>query len=412
MPNYFWKGIKEGNYAEGEISALSNDEAAFLLRKDKIIITSLAETASSKRAVKSSQKEKKLKKPPKSIPSIEVVIFTKKLAAMVRSGLPILETIKMLQEQTEHSGMRYVITEIYTDVERGVGLSDAFSKHTSVFDNVYINMLRAGESSGQIDEFMAKLVEGMEKQQAIRKKVKKALSYPVILLCVAVGVIALMMIYVVPVFQDMFKNHDGGLPGPTQLVVSISEFIRNPAGGGLLAATLVGTFVGIRYTMKTSASFRYKIHQLILKLPVVGDLTRNSSLTKIAMVQGNLTAAGVSVLESIDIATRSLDNDVIKEAMTEVKRGVYSGSPLSELFKKRSEIFPITFSAMVQVGERTGRLDEMFASITQYYEEETESSVEQLTGMLEPIMIVFLGGTIGFVLVAMYLPMFAMGQTI
>lgn len=412
MSNFVWKGIRAGQYAEGEISALNEDEAAFLLRRDKVIITSLIEAAGGKKKGKDKAETAGETKPPKSVPLNELVLFTKKLATMVRSGLPILEAVKMLRQQTEHKGMRYVISTIHADIERGTGLSDAFAKHAQVFDSVYVNMLRAGEASGKIDEFMLRLVEGMVKAQAIRKKVKSALSYPAMLLVVAVGVVAIMMVYVVPVFQDMFKNQPGGLPAPTQMVVNISEFIRDPLRGGAAVALVVALALGLRAAIRLNAKLRLQVHQLILRLPVFGPIVLKSSLAKIAMIQGNLTGAGVSVLESIDIATRSLNNMVIQNAMTDVKRGVFSGSPLSELFERRAEIFPLTFSAMVQVGERTGRMDEMFGAIASYYEEETETDIGRLASLIEPVMIVFLGGTIGFILVAMYMPMFAVGQTL
>ena len=413
MAFFAWKGIKDGKPAEGQVEARDRNDASAQLMQQKTIVTSISEVGGSKKRKSKKTKEVQMaKKPPRSVPLDDVALFTKKLATMIRSGLPILETIKMLRDQTEHKGMKYVVNEIYNDVETGTGLSDAFNKHRQVFDNVYINMLRAGESSGQIDEFMAKLVEGMQKQQAIRKKVKGALSYPIILLTVAIGVITLMMIYVVPVFQDMFKSAEGGLPAPTQIVVNISGFLRDPAGGGLLAGIIITSVVAFKTAIRRSIKFKRAVDQTVMKLPVVGELVRNSSLAKIAMIQGNLTAAGVSVIDSLDIATRSLDNTVVQDAMNSIKRGVFGGAPLSDLYKREEHIFPMTFSAMVQVGERTGRMDEMLASMAEYYEEETEASVDALTGLLEPVMIVFMGSTIGGTLVAMYLPMFAMGQAL
>lgn len=412
MANFVWRGIKSGKYAEGEIGALNADEAAYLLKKDKVIITSLIETSPSKKKKNQADGDRRTKKAPSSVPLSVLAIFTKKMAVMVRSGLPILETLKMLGRQTENAGMRYVIEQIYADVEGGTGLSDAFARHPQVFDSVYVNLLRAGETSGRLDEFMSQLMDNMIKTQAIRKKVKSALSYPIILLTVAIAVIMLMMIYVVPVFQDMFKNSAHGLPAPTQLVVNISEFLRSPMGGGLLAGSVGFSILAFKVALKSSPAFKARVDALVLKIPVVGQLTLNSSLAKVAMIQGQLAAAGVSVLETIDIVVSSLTNVVLQNAMTDVKRGVYSGSPLSELYERRPEVFPMTFSAMVQVGERTGRLDEMFAAVANYYEEETETDIERLTGMLEPLMIVFLGGVIGFILVAMYMPMFALGQAI
>lgn len=412
MADFYWKGVQSGKYADGSITAINKEEAAYMLRQDKVIITSL-DLISGKEVKKEKAKSVKTKaQKSQSVPIKEVIVFTKKLETMMRSGLPVLETIAMLKEQTTHPGMSFVIGEIYADIERGVPLSEAFSKHPKVFDNVYINMLKAGESSGQIDAFMKRLVEGMEKSQAIKKKVKGALTYPTILLVVASLVIAIMMIFVVPIFEDMFKGTENGLPLPTQIVVNISNFLRDPMGGGLMLGVIIVTFLLFRFAIKSNTNFRRSVHNFLLKLPVVGELAKNSSMAKIAMIQGNLTGAGVAVIEAIEIASRSVDYLPIQEAMSDVKRGVFSGAPLSELYAKYPNIFSKTFTAMVAVGERTGRMDEMFQSITNYYEEETDSSVDKLTASLEPIMMVFMGIAIGGILVAMYMPMFSMGDAI
>ena len=236
--------------------------------------------------------------------------------------------------------------------------------------------------------------------------------YPTILLIVAIAVIAIMMIYVVPVFQDMFSGFAGGLPAVTQMVINISEFVRDPWGGGLLLASVVGFIVVVMQMVKRSYKFRKRFHRLVLKLPLFGTLVQKSALAKLSMVQGNLSAAGVPVLESLDICASAMTNLIIKEATIEVKRGVFSGEPLSELYQKESKIFPTTFHAMVSVGEKTGNMEEMFTTISNYYEEEMDEVVDRLTAMLEPVMIVFMGATIGFILLAMYTPMFMMGETL
>jgi type IV pilus assembly protein PilC len=318
----------------------------------------------------------------------------------------------MLEKQTEHPNLKQIIGQIHDDIESGTPLSDAFVKHDKVFNNVYVNLLRAGESSGQVDLFLQKLVVGMEKDEKIRSSIKGAMMYPIILFIVAMGVIALMMVFVVPVFQEMFANTPGGLPAITQVVVDVSEFIRDPVRGGLLSAVLVGSFMFLSMLIKKSYKARRTWHKIVLKMPLIGNLVRKSSLAKIAMIQGNLTAAGVPVMEALDISATSNNNIVIQEAMIEVKRGVYSGEPLSKLFEKNPDVFLATFTAMISVGEKTGNMEEMFESISLYFEEETDEAVTSLTSMLEPIMIVFMGITIGFILVAMYTPMFRMGETL
>jgi len=406
---YKYKGIQGNQYTDGKVEALNKDEAAFKLKEQKIIITSLEKISGEEVAIEKGKKNKRIKK---KVPIHEVIVFTKKLETMVRAGLPILETISMLEQQTEQRALKYIIGQIHNDVESGIPLSDAFAKHPYVFNNVYINLLRAGESSGKVDLFLSKLVIGMEKDEKIRSSIKAALTYPIVLLVVAMAVIILMMVFVVPVFQDMFKGVPGGLPATTQIVVDISEFMRDPMGGGLSAIILIVMIVSLSALVKSNYKIRRSWHKFILKLPLFGELIQKSALSKIAMIQGNLTAAGVPVMEALDIAATSNDNIVIKEAMIEVKKGVFSGDPLSVLFGRDSSIFPATFTAMTSVGEKTGNMEEMFESIARYYEEEMDITIAQLTSMLEPIMIVFMGVTIGFILVAMYTPMFQMGQTI
>ena len=409
---YSYKGVQDNKYIEGDIGALNKDEAAYKLKEQRIIITSLEKLSGSEEVKEKKVDLKKTTKAPKKVPIHEVIVFTKKLETMIRAGLPILETIDMIKNQTEDKGLKWIIGDIHRSVESGTSLSDSFAKYPRIFNNVYINLLRAGESSGKVDLFLKKLVIGMEKDEKIRSSIKSALTYPIVLLVVATSVIILMMIYVVPVFQEMFAGVEGGLPAPTQIVVNASEFLRDPLRGGVLAVTIVGAIVAISTAVKKSYKLRKFWHKLILKLPLFGELIKKSALSKIAMIQGNLTAAGVPVIEALDISASSVDNIIIKEAMVDVKRGVFSGEPLSKLFENKKNIFPMTFTAMVSVGEKTGNMEEMFESIALYYEEEMDVTVGMLTEMLEPIMIVFMGVTVGFILVAMYMPMFQMGGTL
>ena len=413
MALYAWKGLRDGKYADGRVEAINRDEAAFKVKEQKVIITSLVRVSGSEEKnevkhtgfnLRSSRRKK--------VPVKELVLFTKKFETMVRAGLPVLDTLALISDQIEHKAMKIVTEEIRNDVEAGTPLSDSFAKHPQVFDNVYINLLRAGETAGKLDLFLSKLVIGIEKSQKIRADIKKAMMYPTILLIVAVIVIAIMLIFVVPVFQSIFEGVPGGLPVATRAVVAISDFLRNPLGGGVLLAGIVGTIVFLRLMIAGSYRFRRVFHRFILTMPLVGELVRRSALAKISMIQGNLAAAGVPVLEALDISSSAVNNVVIQEATTEIKRGVFSGEPLSELFQKVPKIFPPTFSSMISVGEKTGNMEEMYESISSYYEEEMDTTIERLTSMLEPIMIVFMGGTIGFILVAMYTPMFQVGQTL
>lgn len=413
MPVYAWKGLKDSQYATGRIEGINREEAAFKVKEQKVIITSLVRLSGAEVVEKTpSETSQPTRQRGKKVPVKELVIFTKKLEAMMRAGLPILDTIILIIDQVENKTMKAVIEQIKVDVESGTPLSDAFGKHPIVFDEIYVNLLKAGESSGKMDTFLGKLVEGIEKSQKIRAKIKSAMVYPTILLIVAIAVIAIMMIYVVPVFQEMFSGFAGGLPAVTQMVIDTSEFVRDPLGGGVLLVSVVGAIIILAQSIKRSYKFRRRFHRFVLKLPLFGGLIQKSALAKLSMVQGNLSSAGVPVLESLDICASAMTNLVIKEATIEVKRGVFSGEPLSELYQKVPKIFPSTFYAMVSVGEKTGNMEEMFTSISNYYEGEMDDIVDRLTAMLEPIMIVFMGATIGFILLAMYTPMFMMGETL
>ncbi len=408
---YSYKGIHDNKYTEGKVTALNKDEAAYKLKEDKIIITSLVKVSGKEEARKEKKESKKATKIPKKIPVAEVITFTKKFETMVRAGLPILETIKMIEEQTDHKGFKLMISAIHQSVETGNTLSDSFEKYPGAFDNIYINLLRAGESSGKVQLFLSKLVVNMEKQQKIKSSIKSAMTYPIILLIVATAVVSLMLIFVVPVFEEMFASKEGGLPASTQAVVNMSAFIRDPMKGGVLAFLLVAIFMSASFSIKKNYKIRKSWHKLVLKLPLFGGLVNKSSLSKIAMIQGNLRAAGVPEMESLDIAASASNNLVIKEAMDDVRRGVFSGEPLSQLFEKTPSIFPPSFIALISVGERTGNMEEMYGSIASYYESEMDIVIARLTSMLEPIMMVFMGVTVGGILVAMYTPMFQMGET-
>lgn len=409
---YSYKGIQSNKYTEGQITALNKDEAAFKLKEDKIIITSLVKLSGKETKPQKELKIKSSKRASKKIPANEVIVFTKKFETMVRAGLPILETISMIEKQTKHKGFKLIIQDIHNSVESGTTLSDSFEKYSDVFDTVYINLLRAGESSGKVQLFLQKLVINMEKQEKIKSDIKSALTYPIILLIVATAVVVLMMIFVVPVFQDMFANNPGGLPGSTQMVVNISDFMRDPLKGGVLAVSIISIFFIASFLIKKNYKLRRFWHSIVLKIPLFGGLVNKSSLAKISMILSNLRAAGVPEMEALDIAANASTNIVIQNSMIDIKRGVFSGEPLSKLFAKSPSIFTPSFIALVSVGEKTGNMEEMYGSIASYYEGEMDVTISRLTSMLEPIMMVFMGVTIGGILVAMYTPMFQMGEVL
>lgn len=429
MAVFHWKGTDGSEDREGDIEAANQDDAAAQLQNMGIIPTDIILLGGEEEFVpapvaatpaargKEAQNKDKFAGPevnfrPAKVTNKELIVFTKKLATMVDAGLPIMKTLIMLRDQAETPNFQKVVNNIYKSVEAGSTLSESFMKFPTVFDTVYVNLLRAGETSGKLTVFLHKLVVQIEKAQKIKKKVKGALMYPIILLCVAGAVIGLMMVKVVPVFANMFGSMGGSLPAPTQLIVDISDFLRDPMKGGILVGTIVFAIVSFKYTLKKNVNVRRKFDKIMLKAPVLGDIIQRSTLAKIAMIEGNLSAAGVSVLDALDIVSRSMTSEPYKDSFADVKKGVAEGKTLSALYASFENLYPPTFAQMIAVGEETGNVDGMFEATAMYYEEEFDMAVDRLTEMLEPIMIIFMGITVGFIIVAMYMPIFQMGSMV
>jgi type IV pilus assembly protein PilC len=409
MKLYNWEGFENNIPRSGMVEAVDKDKAIAQISRQGIIVTEIIEIENEEEEKKNKGKLKKYN--PRKIKNKDKIIFTKKLATMVRSGLPIMKTLRMLEDQAENPHLQLVAKTIREDVEGGNTLSDAFNQHKNVFDIIYINLLKAGESSGKLTVFLDKLVIHLDKIEKIRRKVRGALMYPIILFFVALAVITLMLVKVVPVFQQMFSSMGHDLPAPTQAIVNISEFVRDPSKGGVAVLTIFAIIYIIKKLREKNAKFKEKFDEKLLHIPLIGDVIIKSTLSKIAMIMANLSSAGVSVIESLNIISRSLANIVFLKALEEIKKGVAEGKQISFLFSSH-KVFPPTFYQMIAVGEETGRLDEMLESIANYYEEEFDIVVEKLTELLEPIMIVFMGITVGFIIVAMYMPIFQIGKAV
>lgn len=407
---FLWKGLQAGDFSSGVMDALTEEEAVYLLKQQGVIITEIYSDESvdpaktTKAATADTPKNLKRVK----IKGKQLLLFTRKLSAMLGSGLAVVPALEMLRDQSEEKGMRQLLSEVVDDVNAGIPISKALEKYPDTFDSVYINLIRAGESSGSLESFLQKICVSLEKKIKIISSLKSALTYPMILLIVAVGVIMVMMTFVVPVFAEMYSGNGAPLPGPTAVVMSISDFIRSPMALVLLII-LVGFFIVLRQKIKTNLALKTKFDKKVLDLPVFGDLIRNSAIARLASVLANLVSAGVGLIEALEIARQSINNEYIKEGIENIKRKVYSGNTLESIMKDDPR-FPETFKAFVGVGEKTGKLNDMLGSIANFYEDEFDGSVDKLSQMLEPAMILFLGITIGFILVAMYMPIFSMGK--
>ena len=326
---------------------------------------------------------------------------------MVKAGLPILNVLQMLRDQLENPTLKEVIEDIRKSLEGGVTLSKCFEKYPNYFDNVYVNLIKAGEASGKLDVFLLKIVDSLEKKEKIKKKIKGALMYPGIMFTVAIVVSVFMLVKVVPVFAKMYDGMGVALPGPTAVIMNMSNFLRG-TGGLLMLIIVLSAYFTFKYLTTKNPKIRFWWHGKVLKLPVFGQMILKSLLARIALIMGNLSAAGVNLLESIEIAKSVSNNDVVTQALENVKKGVFSGDTLTKLFLKEP-LFPPTFSQLISVGEQTGSLDEMFTSVSNYYESEFDNEVENMSSLIEPIMIVFMGTLIGGLMIAMYSPIFNVG---
>ncbi len=406
---FTYKGISAGKYVEGTIEAINQDEASFKLKEQKIIITKLIRTKK-KAAEKKKGAGGGLSLFKKKIKPEDVVIFSKQFATMVKAGLPILNVLSMLRDQLEHPELKIIVEDIRKNLEGGLTLSKCFEKYPKIFDNVYINLIKAGEASGKLDVFLMKLVDSLEKREKVKKKIKSALTYPVVMFVVAITVMVFMLVKVVPIFAEMYEGMGVALPTPTAVIMNASNFMRGTGGLVLLIVSVTG-FIIFKYLTTKVPAIRYKWHGRVLKMPVFGDMILKSLIARISLIMGNLSSAGVNLLESIEIAKQVSNNDVVTQALENVKKGVFSGDTLTKLFLKEPT-FPPTFSQLISVGEQTGNLDEMFTSVSNYFEEEFDTAVDNMSSLIEPIMIVFMGTMIGGLMIAMYSPIFNVGAII
>ena len=410
MEAFTYKGISDGKYVQGDIEAINLDEASHLLKEQKIIITNITKSKKKKADTKKKSSSFSFLSKKKKAKMEDILIFSKQFATMVKAGLPILQVLAMLRDQMENPGIKDIIEDIRKSLEGGVNLSKCFEKYPQYFDNVYVNLIKAGEASGKLDVFLLKIVESLEKREKVKKKIKSALMYPAIMFSVAITVSAFMLVKVVPVFAKMYDGMGLELPAATATIMAMSDFLRG-TGGKIILFGGLASFFGFKFITKKNAAVRFRWHKQVLKLPLFGDMILKSLLARISLILGNLSAAGVNLLESLEIAKSVSNNDVVTDALENVKKGVFSGDTLTKLFLKEP-LFPPTFSQLISVGEQTGQLDEMFNSVAAYYEEEFDTTVDNMSSLIEPIMIVFMGIMIGGLMIAMYSPIFNVGAII
>ena len=399
-----WKGLNKNNFAEGEIEAEEKDDAIYLLRQEGITVTTLEPIG------KPEKKKKARKSTSAKITDKELLLFTKKLGTMMKAGLAIVPALEMLQVQNENPSFSPIIEELLLQINAGVPLSQCLERHPALFDNVYVNLIKAGEASGNLDTFLDRITFSLEKSIKIKKAIKSAMMYPIILLCVAFSVVGVMMVFVVPVFVDIFGEAGIELPAATKIVMHISDFLRSWVAIIFFGGLIVG-FQVLKKVLQSNEALMLSFDKGIFNVPVVGKLIKDSIMARMAMILTNLIAGGVNLVEALEIVKNSISNTKIQASLEKVKREIYSGRPFSTSLRDTKD-FPETMCGFIAVGEETGKLNEMLNTVALYYEEEFDDSVDAFSQLLEPLMIVFLGVVIGFILVAMYTPIFQMGTAI
>ena len=411
MPQFEYAGMQNGKSVTGFIIATDQADAGKKLRAQKINPTKLNVSNNDGDADPEPATFLGMQVHSDKLKEIDIMMFTKKLETMIKSDLPIMDALKLARRQAKMPGMIKVTKSLIDDLNQGHSFSEGLEKFPQYFDDSYINMIRAGESSGQLAKFLNKIVELAEKKIKITKDIKGALTYPVILLTVALLVTIVMLIKVVPIFAEIYGSLGAELPASTQKVIIASEFMKDPSRGGVLFGTIFTALTINWYLTKKMYNLRKFWHGLSLKLPAFGDLIMKSIYAKIAMVLANLLSAGVSIIDALDISSKVTNNILVKEGIDRVKIEILEGKSLSQLFAQEP-IFPMEFSEFMKVGEKTGSVDEMFTSIAVYYEAEVDNAVGGVKALLEPVMIVLIGAIIAGLLLTLYQPIFSMGDVI
>ncbi|MDQ3948771.1 MAG: type II secretion system F family protein [Gemmatimonadota bacterium] len=379
-----------GQLKSATIEAKTREEVVAQLRKQKLTVVKVDEQVKKKSGGKIAMRD--------------IVIFTRQFATMINAGLPLVQALDILAKQSENPALKEVTRQVVFDVESGHTVADALRKHPKAFTELYVNMVAAGEAGGILDTILLRLAVFLEKNDALVRKVKGAAIYPGVILSVAVIAIGVLLLFVIPVFKEMFSSVGMALPLPTRVVIALSEFLQGywwGVAGGIMAAV----WLTKRYYATNDG--RRQIDAALLKFPVLGDVLRKSAVSRFTRTLGTLISSGVSILEGLEITAKTAGNRVIQDAIMESRASIAGGESIAAPLEK-SQVFPPMVISMIAVGEQTGGLDEMLSKIADFYDEEVDAAVSGLLSMMEPVMIVFLGVVVGGMVVSMYLPIFDM----
>jgi len=400
MDVYVWEGrSRKGTMERGELSAANEAAVRLALRRQQIQAIKIeAKPKDILKGLKFSRRRKVKEK--------DIVVFTRQFATMIDAGLPLVQCLEILGSQQDNATLKEVLLKVKADVEAGSTFADALRKHPTVFNELFCNLVTAGETGGILDTILNRLAAYIEKSMNLKKKVKGAMVYPIAVLVIAMVVVVGMLIFVIPVFQKMFADMGGTLPAFTQMVINLSDFMRRYflLVGAVLAALY---FVFQRY-YKTEKG-QETIDAFLLKLPIFGSLIRKVAIAKFTRTLGTMLSSGVPILEGLDIVARTAGNKIIEKAILKTKLSIGEGKTIAEPLGA-SGVFPPMVVQMISVGESTGALDSMLSKIADFFDDEVDAAVAALTSLLEPLLMVFLGTAIGAIVVAMYLPIFQMAS--
>ena len=401
MPTYVFKGRNRmGEVIVGERLADSRDMLRQLLRREQVTLTSVKEKGREVAVPKLGRRKK--------VSAKDLSIFTRQFSVMIDAGLPLVQCLEILAQQQENKTFQMVLTQTRQDVEEGSTLAAAMARHPKTFDSLFVNMIEAGEAGGILDLILQRLSTYIEKIVKLRRDVVSAMIYPAAVIVIAVGVIAVIMVFVIPAFQNIFTGLLGPgeqLPLPTRIVVGISEFLAG-IGGLIILGAIVAIALGVRFYYKTPGGHRL-IDKLLLKVPIIGTILRKIAVARFSRTLSTLLSSGVPILQSLEITARTAGNMILEEAINKVRTGVERGESIVEPLKA-TDVFPNMVSQMIAIGEQTGALDAMLGKIADFYEQEVDSAIASLLTLIEPVMIGFLGVTIGSIVISMYLPLFTL----
>ena len=405
MAVFRWQGVSpRGEVMAGEMEAPTRDAVLVRLRSQRI------QPIPAKIKEKGRGFERDITIPGfgESIKQRDVVIFTRQLATMIDAGLPIVQCLEVLATQSPNKKLRGVIRQLKEEVEAGSTFTDALRKHPKLFDDLFVNMVAAGEVGGILDSILHRLSGYMEKAMKLKSKIKGAMIYPATIVTVAVGVTAILLIFVIPVFAELFGSFGQALPAPTQFVINLSNFTI--AYAHYIAGVFIAAGIASRQFYRTEAG-RLTFDQMFLQVPVFGDLIRKAAVARFTRTLSTLVSSGVPILDALAITARTAGNKVVERAVLATRVSISEGRTIAEPLAQ-SKVFPPMVCQMISVGETTGALDAMLQKIADFYEEEVDNAVANLTALMEPLVILFLGVVIGGLVISMYLPIFKLGSVI